>query len=260
MANQHVAWSINSRNEVSLIYENYQGPQFSGDDQAVDISYSASGMVFILHHREGAEVLEYSDSVFPPQWQELVVALPGGITIRKIDAGPKNTLYMVLSDGSVAFIDKPKKGQASAEPKILEGVQDALQVSAAPDGLVWVVACDPAIGSVVRWLDPKKNEWTTVPELNNARRVTGTDKGKAYIIKSDGEIVLCDKKGDQKEVPSEFHATEISVGPDGTLWAIAQDGEPNGGLVFTTSNQGKKWGPVEGADAKLLDAGVLAST
>ena len=258
MANESVAWGINSRNEISLIRKDFQGPPISGDDHVVDISYSVSGMVFILHLREDAVILEYGSSISPPDWKEIVVTLPAGVVVHKIDATPKNEVYLVLSDGTLAVASKPKKGAASIEPKILEGVENALQVSAAPDGLIWVVASDPNVGSVVRWCDPKTKKWSTIPDINNARRVTGAVKGKAYIITSDGSVVLCDAKGVKKEIPAEFYVSEISIGDDDALWAIERHGDLGRGNVHVTTNQGKKWQIVEGANAKYLDAGVLS--
>lgn len=257
MANESVAWSVSSRNEVSIIREGFQGPPISGDDHVVDISYSVAGMVFILHLKDNVVTMEYGTNVKPPDWKEVTVILPAEVTVRKIDASPKNEVYMVLSDGTLAVATKPKKGSDSIEPKVVEGVDECFQVSAAPDGIIWVVACDPNVGSVVQWLDPKTKKWSTVPEINNARRVTGTDKGKAYIITSDGDITLCDKKGVKKEVPVGFHVSEISVGDDGALWATEQHGDLDRGNVHVTTNQGKKWTAIEGVNVALLDAGTL---
>ncbi|OJJ15876.1 hypothetical protein BKI52_36770 [marine bacterium AO1-C] len=253
MANQHVAWSINSRNEVSLIYENHQGPPMLGDTQVTDISYSVSETVFILSVNDGHNYLEYGKSQMPTDWKSVTVVLPSDVRVNKIDASPADKVYLVLSNGMLAEIATPDGAQAT--PQMIDGSEGAIQVSAAPDGNVWIVATTSE-GSIVRCLNG--NEWKTVPDINNALRVTGTANGEAYVIKSDGNIVLVNTEGVQKEVPFEHNATEISVGADGTLWVIAQDGDVNGGLVYTTSDTGANWHHVPSADAKYLDAGTLA--
>lgn len=259
MNNLNVAWGINSRNELSLIYKDHQSPPFFGDEHVIDITYSAGGMVFVLINKDGSEILEYSTNVFPPQWQSLVLILPGGIRVHKIDAGPDDKTYMVLSDGSVAVVSKPDQGEESLTPEIIDGIEHAMQVSAASDGTVWVIASDPAIGSVVSWLDPKSKKWSTIPDLNNARRVAGTNNGKAYVVDSAGDLWLYDKKGKSKSIPCEHDVSEISIGSDDTLWIVIQDTGINGGLIYTTSNQGKTWEKVD-ASALYLDAGVLQET
>ncbi len=253
MANQHVAWSINSRNEVSLIHESHQGPPMLGELNVVDISYSVSETVFILSVSDGNSYLEYGKNTMPSDWKSVTLVLPGEIQVSKIDASPADKVYLVLSDNTLAEIAAPDGTQA--HPQVLDGSDGAAQVSAAPNGDVWIVAYTND-GSVVRCLSG--NEWKTVPDINNAYRVTGTANGEAYVIKSDGNIVLVNTEGAQKEVPFEHNATEISTGADGTLWVIAQDGGLNGGVVYTTSDTGANWHQVSGADAKYLDAGTLA--
>ncbi|HAS46579.1 MAG TPA: hypothetical protein DCS93_39215 [Microscillaceae bacterium] len=254
MANQHVAWSINSRNEVSLIYENHQGPPMLGDTQVIDISYSVSETVFILSVKDGHNYLEYGKNNVPTEWKSVTVVLSQDVRVNKIDASPADKVYLVLSDGTLAEIAAPDGAQAT--PQVIDGSEGAIQVSAAPDGNVWIVATTSE-GSIVRCLSG--NEWKTIPDINNAKRVTGTTEGQAYVVKGDGSIVLVSTDGAQKEIPFEHQATEISVGAEGTLWAIAQDGGFTGGNIYTTSDEGANWNHVSGADAKYLDAGLLAS-
>ena len=260
MANQSVTWSINSRNEVSLIYEGHQGPPISGEDRVIDISHSVSGMVFILLNHDGVPFLEYSDSIEHPQWAEVAVILPAGLHVHKIDAGPKNNTYLVLSDGTVGVISKPKEGQKSATPEILEGTEDTLEVSAGPDALVWVIAYDSSKGTVVRWFDPKGETWHTIDGIEHPRRITGIAKGKAYIIDVNGKIILIDKKGNTEVVSEEFagdtKASQISASEDGTLWLVVH-GSLNSELVYISKDKGKNWTKIENAEAHHLDAGVL---
>lgn len=254
MANQHVAWSINSRNEVSLIYENHQGPPMLGETRVVDISYSVSETVFILSVNDAYSYLEYGKNQVPTEWKSVTIVLPGDVRVNKIDASPADKVYLVLSNGMLAEIPTPDGAQAT--PQIIDGSEGTIQVSAAPNGDVWVVAATDE-GSIVRCLTG--NEWKTVPEINNAKRVTGTTEGQAYVVKGDGSIVLVNTEGAQKEISFEHQATEISVGAEGTLWVVAQDGGFTGGNIYTTSDEGANWNHVPGADAKYLDAGLLAS-
>lgn len=254
MANQHVAWSINSRNEVSLIYENHQGPPMLGETQVVDISYSVSETVFILSVNDAYSYLEYGKDAMPMEWKSVILVLPQNVRVNRIDASPANTVYLILSNGMLAEIAAPDGVQAT--PQIIDGSEGAVQVSAAPNGDVWIVAHTNE-GSIVRCLSG--NEWKTVPEINNAKRVTGTAEGQAYVVKADGSIVLVNTEGTQKDVHFEHQATEISVGADGTLWVVAQDRGFTGGNIYTTNDKGANWKHIPGADAKYLDAGMLAN-
>ena len=255
MANQHVAWSINARNEVSLIHTDFQGPPFLGETKVIDISYSVSETVFILFTNEGNNFIEYGKNEVPNSFKSVSLLLPGGVQVSKIDASPADKVYMVLSNGTLAEMSAPEG--STVEPTIVAGSDGVAQVSAAPDGKVWVIAYD-GTGSVVKFKNLDSADWNTVPDLNNATRVTGTNDGQAYVVKSDGSIILVNAEGPQKEVPSEFPASEISVGADGTLWVIAQGGGFDGGSVYTSTNEGAQWHQVPNAEARYLDAGTLA--
>ena len=251
MEKKHVAWSNNCRGEVSVVYEKYQGPSLLGDLNFVDISVSASERVFVLSTNGEYTNLDAGESRIPSNWERFNVILPGGININKIDASPKNIIYAVLSDGTLGKIAVSNN---EGKLKVIKGVEGVTQVSAAPDGLVWVVATN-GDGSEVKFYNGKK--WTNVPGIEHAMRVTGTEGGQAYVVRGNGEISLVSAKGIVKKIPFSHNPTELSVGPDGTLWAIAQNQDFTGGTVYTTNNQGTKWSQVEGADAKYLDAGLL---
>ena len=142
---------------------------------------------------------------------------------------------------------------------IVPCVESVSQVSAAPDGLVWVVCADRNIGSVVKWMDPKKGDWNLIPDLNNATRVTGGSKGKAYIINSAHEVSSYTKKGVPTTLKCDFEPSELSIGPDGRLWVLSKGlGESLGGKrAYYTDNNGKDWNEIVGAACTSMDAGVI---
>lgn len=262
MSNNSVAWSINSRNQFSLIYPDYQGPVFSGDKRLVDISVSDANGVFILINSNGRNTLEYSGLVFPFDWQSFHVVLPVELTIRKIDASIKDKIYLILTDNSVAWIPGPNAGEGNInkEPEIIPGSGPAYEISVAPDGTVWIVASDPELGSVVKWYDRKKKKWNTLPGLTNAKKVKAGPGDNVCIINSADKIDFYDKKGAATTLPADFGGCELSIAADETIWVVSNQAKEGGARVYWTVDKGKKWHEVPEAAATLLDAGNMPET
>ncbi len=274
MATQQVAWTVDGFNNLAVLYPNYQTPPYTADWNIVDLTVSASKTVMVLVQDGEETVLHYTSETFPMEWSSTTikfdkVALKAeeseGEEIThamRIDAAPDDTLYVVLNSGLLAQVKLPKGKAATTQATLVKGVEHVSQISAAPDGLVWVVCSDPAVGSVVKWMDPKNGKWSAIPDLNNAQQVTGGPKGKAFIINTANELANYTKKGAKTEISSEFIPKGLSIGPDGRLWVIsgtAVESLTGGYVVFYTDDDGKNWTEVPGSNVKNLDAGIIDS-
>lgn len=268
MTLEQVAWAIDGQNKISLIGDHSQTAPFWGDDTILDITVSASGMVFALGLAEDHEnaVIYYAEQKFPLDWKEFKATIEQPakeddyqpkLHAIKIDAAPSNELYMVMNDGSVTHVSTPDAKTDTVAMDVIDGVNDAKQVSAAADGTLWVVA-QTALGSEVRYLDKGAKDWKTIEGLKNAARVTGTAEGGAYVVVSEGNILLVSKTEDSVLIPMPFGANEVSVDAKGRLWVTSQcPSEAMGAQAFYSDDSGVNWVEVENSGVKFMDAGVL---
>lgn len=274
MATQQVAWTVDGFNNLAVLYPNYQSAPFTKGWNIIDLTISASDTVMVLTQEDNVTTLHYTKETFPLEWSSVTLDLskvaitPEGSAeaevteALRIDASPDNTLYLVLNSGLLAQVSLPKSGKGSVAATLVQGVESVTQVSAAPDGLVWVVCGNSQIGSVVQWMDPKNGKWNIVPELYNAQQVTGGPKGKAFIIDSSCQLANYTKKGAKTEIPCDISPRALSIGPDGRLWVVASNSGENqtgGSAAFWTDDDGKSWTEVKGSNVTTLDAGLLQS-
>ncbi len=263
MVTHQIAWAITGDNRIAMLTRDFQTAPYTGEEwRLVDLTISKAEWLMALALEGEDSVIHYTNETFPMDWKKAKIDLGEGLQAIKIDASPKNVGYVVLNSGVLGRIELPKEvkegGEGIATFHEIKGVEDVMQVSAAPDGLVWVVAADPAVGSVVKWMDPtkKKVEWHTIPGLGIAKKVTGAADGKAYVVNSKGEIALYEKNGEFQMVLSDFSASEITVGPEGRLWVTSQDPSFTGGATaYHTDDDGRNWTMVEGSGVMYLDAG-----
>lgn len=274
MTTQQVAWTVDGFNNLAVLYPEYQSPPYTADWKIIDLTISKAETVMVLALDGPVTVVHHTKEAFPLDWKSTDVnldkvantpkgsRLPEPTEVLRIDASPDNTLYMVLNSGLLAKINLPEGEESEVEAQLVEGIEHVSQVSAAPDGLVWVVCSDPAIGSVVKWMDPKNGKWKLVPNLMDAQQVTGGPKGKAYIIDSSGKLANYTQKGVKTEIPALFDSRGLSIGPDGRLWVISRftaEGEEGGSTAFWTDDDGKNWKEVQGSNVINLDAGIIQS-
>lgn len=272
MATQQVAWTVDGNNNLAVLYPEYQSPPYSADWNITDLTVSKAETVMVLTIDGAFTVVHHAPETFPLQWSSTVINLdkvrqtPTGqlnveITeVIRIDASPDDTLYMVLNSGLLAKAKIPESGEEEVEATLVKGIDSVKQISAAPDGLVWVVTSDPAIGSVVKWMDPKKGKWNLIPGVKDALQVTGGPKGNAYIINSAGEIVSYSQKGKKTEIPCQLSPRGLSIGPDGRLWiysTVTGEEDEGGSIAFWTDDLGKNWTEVPRSNVNNLDAGIM---
>ncbi|MDW3194098.1 MAG: hypothetical protein R8G66_17115 [Cytophagales bacterium] len=273
MTTQQVAWTVDGDGNLAVLRHDQQSPSYTADWRILDLTVSKAETVMVLTVDGAFTVVHHAPEVFPLQWSSTVINLdkvkhtPAGqlnpeITeVVKIDAAPDDTLYMVLNSGKLAKAQLSKESGAEVEATLVDGVENVKQISAAPDGLVWVVCSDPKIGSVVKWMDPEKGKWKVIPDLRDALQVTGGPEGKAYIINAYSELAYYTQKGAKTNIPCEnYGARVISIGPDGRLWMVTSyggDGKEGGSVVCWTDNDGENWNEVPESNANNLDAGLM---
>ncbi|MFY0601942.1 MAG: hypothetical protein JXR03_19865 [Cyclobacteriaceae bacterium] len=285
MATEKIAWAITVQNSVALLHPEYQSPPYTSDEvRFVDLSISKEEQVFVIALKNSDTELHYSNLTFPPQWKSAEIevneaddypedyeppkdAVPletGSLQAVRIDVGPNGIGYLVFNDGRLGQFDLPS--EKSKDPIVwaqVDGVSGVSQVSAAPDGLVWVVARDSERGSVVRFQNPKNGEWKTVAGINDARRVTGRQNGGAYVVDGGGSIKEVSPKGVVERTLNFDHggARELSVGAGDRLWVTSSHPSISAGAlkVYHTDNEGTDWQEVDGSGVLYLDAGQITS-
>lgn len=271
MTTQQVAWTVDGDNNLAVLYPNYQSPSYTTDWKITDLTVSKAETVMVLTIDGAFTVVHHAPETFPLQWSSTVINLdkvkqiPTGLLnpeiteVLRIDASPDNTLYLVLSSGFLAQVTLPSGEDTEVEATLVEGIDRVSQISAAPDGLVWVVCSDPGIGSVVKWMDPKKGKWNLIPDLNDALQVTGGPKGKAYISSSSGQLASYTQKGKKTEIPCRLSPRGLSIGPDGRLWIYTNFAEEGvgGTVAYWTDDDGENWSEVPNSNVNNLDAGIM---
>lgn len=147
-----------------------------------------------------------------------------GVNGIRLDASWQSEVcYVVKDNGSVWTVSK------SGEQLPIAQEDAAYEISAGPDGTIWVVSRDAIEGGArVKYLnpgyDPAEPEWKTVAEIG-ATRITGQPDGKAMIITGENHMSRIDKEGNIEGYPLGDTVFEASMGPEGNLWAIMRDGE-----------------------------------
>ena len=265
MATQQVAWTVDGFNNLAVLYPNFQTAPYTADLNIIDLTISKSETVMLLTLDGEETIIHYAKETFPLDWgvgkinfSKIAPASDDSeeekevVEVTRIDASPDNTLYLVLNSGRLAKVSVPDGKNTEVEAELVEGIENVSQVSAAPDGLVWVVNSD-GMGSHVSWMDPKNGKWN---------QVTGGPKGKAYIINSANALANYTKKGAKTDVPCDFPAKGLSIGPDGRLWVMSINTAENltgGSAAYWTDNEGKNWTEVPGSNVTNLDAGIIQS-
>ncbi|WMN12612.1 hypothetical protein QYS49_34075 [Marivirga salinae] len=167
----------------------------------------------------------------------------------KIDGGPKGSkAYIINNKGEVWQLEIEKK------PIQLSGEGFAKEISAGADGTVWVISQEGTHGGAsIQYL--KDDQWIRVPSELGAIKISGTPKGEALIINSDGIVSTIDKNGLAEQMTGENFAKEISIDPDGVIWIVSNDPHEDGGnKVSYQIKSGEAWQDVDGG-ATILDAG-----
>ena len=277
MATQQIAWAVNGNNNISIVYPDYQSPSYTNDEwNLADLTISAGKVLMVLSIEQGDSYIYHTPETFPMTWFKGIANLDAVATedekkermpqVVKIDANPDNDLYMVLNNGKLAKATWEAIQESEAEEEseivveIVKGIENVMQVSAAPNGWVWVVAADPTIGSVVKWMNPENGEWNLVPNFGQAARVTGGIDGNAFVIDSAGTIFEITEEKELRIIPFWGSATQLSVGPENLLWIISgfpSESSFGGSYIYHTKDGGLNWECVEDSGAIYLDAGLV---
>ncbi len=260
MTTQKVAWAINGHKELSLILPDYQSPPYTSSWRLADISVYKETLLLLSKEEGNANTIHYTSCAFPFEWKSFIVSLESGLEISKLDAAPDGNVYLVFNNGQLAKIKVPENETEMVQYELVANISEVRQVSAAANGWVWVVIFDSSKGSIVKWMDPKDGQWNEIPELIHAMYVTGDNKGNAYVVTSDHQLTIINKKGKKDPITFEAGAREISVGSDGRLWVQSMEPSTMGGsFAYWSDDSGKSWNKVEGSGVSYLDAGQITS-
>lgn len=150
----------------------------------------------------------------------------------------KATAWVSRPNGTIAELTSEGPGE------VIECEASDLSVGA--DGTVWVVTNQPigagedeTPGAVIQFKKAKGKKWETIA-AQGATRIEGGPKGAvAYIVDADGTVLKLDTKGKAEAISSPHFAREVSVGIDGTVWIISDDGVHGGAAVHFYD--GKDW-------------------
>ncbi|HAA14065.1 MAG TPA: hypothetical protein DCE41_21180 [Cytophagales bacterium] len=189
--------------------------------------------------------------------------LPDVTGIRLDASWQADVCYVVKENGSVWTVSKDGAQNVVAQE------DTAYEVSAGPDGTIWVVSREAIEGgALVKYLepgyDPAEPEWKAVPGVG-ATRITGQPNGKAMIVDGGGFLSRIDKEGNIEGFPVGDTVFEASMGPGGNLWAIMRNTESNTGrdVMLQTGGEGEwvAWKEIPGdINAGKIDAGGQHTT
>lgn len=153
----------------------------------------------------------------------------GKLAVLAID--PDGVLWGVDDDGHVLR-------QANSGWQELPGRARLLAVGA--DGSAWIVAPD---GRLARW-QPAAREWQPLEDRpHKAQRLAVDPAGRPWIVRDDGTVAQHDGK-QWLDYPG-IEATDLAVGPEGSVMAVAE------GKPWRYNRLNKRWEQLTGEVATI---------
>ncbi|WDP90395.1 MAG: hypothetical protein HUN04_12095 [Desulfobacter sp.] len=122
----------------------------------------------------------------------------------------------------------------------------AKDIGAGPDGSVWVIGVDPMPGGfgIYKW---DGRTWTKNPE-GGATRIDVDHRGMPWVVNNAGSIYRWNGRA-WDELPGK--ASDIGIGPDGSVWVIGVDSMPGGFGIYRWN--GGAWAKNPGGGAIRID-------
>lgn len=198
---------------------------------ATDIGVGARGDAWVI----GIDQVAGGHSIYRwagSDWQ----IVPGGAA--RIDVDPRGVPWVVNSASQILRLGP---GGWQQMPGL------ARDIGIGANGAVWVIGVTPVAGgfTVHRW---DGRNWTLVP--GGGVRIDVDPRGNPWVVNDRGEILRRITNGSWQRVPGS--ATAVTIGADGTAWALGTDTVPGGFSVQRWS--GQRWRRVDGG-AVALSAG-----
>jgi hypothetical protein len=250
-------WTVNSFGEVWTLYQQGGGKLMSpaGQDFAQDIVYGAGILVWIIstEDQKGGALIKGSEPPFDGTW----FTIPAPAAASRIDTAPNGDLWTVNDMGEV-WVIHPQGGGYLASPP---GLDFALDIGCGDDGSVWITSMDvyPDYGNMLKRYDPSSKTWNALPAPASAIKVAVGPNGVLYTVNSKGEVWLVYPQGGGALLspPNKDFAQDISVGPDGTVWIISNQGRPGGDAVMWWSGANQIWNTIPAPAAAIAVSGAV---
>jgi streptogramin lyase len=219
------AWILDDRGDLIRIDSaeaySYSVPAATG---CQEISVGADGTVWLLPSGPGSVLRGSIAGGFE------IVPVPA--PMRKIAGGPDGTLWAVTTEGEVLSLDADG-ATCHHSPR---GVDFAAEISVGMAGDVWIVSSTPRYGGrIVRRLLGRPDTWFDLPAPASATKLAVSPDGMAWTVNAIGAVWRLHPEGGGSLAEcqvdtacakcrfsvSDARVREISVGPDGTVWALA---------------------------------------
>ncbi|MBD0371157.1 MAG: hypothetical protein ICV60_10010 [Pyrinomonadaceae bacterium] len=250
-------WTINSVGEVWTLNPGGGGQLMSpaGEDFAMsDIAMGPDGTAWAISTmaQKGGALIIGSDPGHYGTWHKI----PPPAAADRLSVGPDGTIWTVNVFGEVWALNPGGGGYIASPP----GVDFALDIGAGADGSVWIASTDTYTdGNVLKRWNPNNNSWTALPEPASATRVAINPKGILFTVNSKGEVWLIYPQGGGALLspPGPPFAQDISVGADGSVWIISNQGRPGGDAVMLWSGANQIWNAVPKPAAAVAVAGAV---
>ncbi len=193
-----------------------------------ELSVGADGVVWMLTQSDDTAVSQRLRRLRP---RGPVTPLDTSLEVRKLAGGPDGVLWVINGAGEVWSLRRDLRQARHSPP----GVAFAEEISVGADGTVWIISADVRFGGrVVKRLARAPNEWFALPAPASATKIAGAPDGMSWTVNSRGEVWRLHPEGGgnlaECQVNTGCHechfalsstiVSDVSVGPDGTVWAI----------------------------------------
>jgi hypothetical protein len=156
---------------------------------------------------------------------------------RKITVSPSGVPWIITASGEVWSLTPEGAGRRHSPP----GQDFAAEVSAGLDGSVWIISATRRYGGhIVKRLPWLSDQWFELPAPAAASKLAIAPDGMAWTINAHGAVWRLHPLGGGNLAECQVNTgcslcrfstpfrrmSEISVGPDGTVWTIGPDQAP----------------------------------
>ena len=230
MANSPLAWITTAAGKVAQLNE--KQIITVNEQTALDLGVGKDGQVWIVTEEAfepsaenpvGGNKLAYLDG---ESWTSL------DFGASKVDASwQADEAVAVLSNGSVATVDK------SGKSTVISDENFAMDVSAGPDGTIWVVSTEITDGgdNLIKYYNAEDKSWVALDVPGEG--VSGRPDGSAIVV-ANGSAVNVNKEGQVLGgIPlAPGTIKQLSVAADGSAWVVTNEASDAGGnkVVYVT--------------------------
>lgn len=253
-------WTVNSLGEVWILYQQGGGKLVSppNTDFAQDIVYGAGQIVWIIstEDQEGGALIKGCE---PPYDSDSWFTIPPPAAANRLASDPSGNLWTVNDKGGVWYVYVPAGGGYLASPP---NTDFALDIACGTDGSVYIASTEINVnyGNLLKRWNAGNKTWTTLPAPAAGIKVAVGQKGVVYALNAKGEVWLFYPQGGSVMIspPGIGFAQDISVGPDGTLWAVSgTKPRPGGNAVMWWAGANQVWYTIPAPAAAVAVAGAI---